>query len=143
MPTESTTPGTNAHSTGEQMRQAAREQAGELWRDAREATRSRLDSQKHTAASGIGQIAAALRTSARELEGKEQGTVARLAHGAAESLDQISSSLERRDLEGLVRDAESFARRQPAAFFGAALAAGFLAVRFLKSAPQPTPAPDQ
>jgi hypothetical protein len=38
-----------------------------------------------------------------------------------------------------MRDAESMARERPAAFFCAALAAGFLAVRFMKSSPDRTP----
>jgi hypothetical protein len=32
-----------------------------------------------------------------------------------------------------LRDLDDFARNQPVAFFGLALAAGFLAVRFLKA----------
>jgi hypothetical protein len=44
--------------------------------------------------------------------------------------------LKEKDLNGLMGDVESFARRQPVAFFGAAVAAGFLAVRFLKSSNQ-------
>jgi len=58
-------------------------------------------------------------------------------------LERLSGTLRNKDLDGMVRDAESFARRQPLVFFGAAMAAGFLAVRFLKSsseATQPPPA---
>jgi hypothetical protein len=96
-----------------------------------------LDEQKRSAASGIGDLASALRTSARNLNRTEQATVARLAQSAADGLDQLSGALERRDLDGWVREAETFARRRPIAFFGAAVAAGFIAVRFLKSSSQP------
>lgn len=133
MPSDESIQGSTRPSPAEQATQAAKAQAGALWQDAKQTTRSKLDEHKHTAASGIGQVASALRTSARELEGKEQPTVARLAEGAAEGLEKISSRLEDRDLESLVHDAESLARRQPAVFFGAAVAAGFLAVRFMKS----------
>jgi hypothetical protein len=36
----------------------------------------------------------------------------------------------------MLRDMESFARTQPVAFFGIALATGFLAARFMKSGRQ-------
>ena len=116
---------------------SAQEQTQALWRDAKEGARSMLDEQKRSAASGICNLAEALRTSARNLSGAEQATVARLARSAADGLDQLSGAIERRDLDGWVREAETFARRRPVAFFGAAVAAGFLAVRFLKSSSQP------
>ncbi|MNC94681.1 hypothetical protein D3C83_115930 [compost metagenome] len=59
-----------------------------------------------------------------------------MAQSAAESLEQISGALQRRDLDGLVREAESYARRQPIVFFGAAVLAGFCAMRFVKSTSQ-------
>ena len=118
-------------------RQQAQEQARALWQDAKEGARSMLDEQKHTAASGIGDLAAALRTSARDLGSRNQATVARMAECVADGLEQVSGALQRRDLDGLIRETESYARRQPVVFFGAAVVAGFLAVRFLKSTSQP------
>jgi hypothetical protein len=112
------------------------QQARELWQDAKDGARSMLDEQKHSAASGIHDLAAALRTSAKDLGGRNQATVARMAQSAAESLEQISGALQRRDLDGLVREAESYARRQPIVFFGAAVLAGFCAMRFVKSTSQ-------
>ena len=119
----------------EQMQQQARA----LWQDAKSDARSMLDEQKQTAASGINDIAAALRTSAQDLGGRNQATVARMAKCAADGLEQVSGALQRRDLDGLVRETESYARRQPVVFFGAAVVVGFLAVRFLKSTSQPNP----
>jgi len=116
--------------------QAAQQPARELWQDAKEGARSMLDEQKHSAASGIDDLAAALRTSAKDLGGRNQATVARIAQSAADSLQQISGALQRRDLDGLIREAESYARRQPMVFFGAAVLAGFCAMRFLKSTSQ-------
>lgn len=115
---------------------SAQQQTRALWQDAKDGARSMLDEQKRSATSGICDLADALRTSARHLSGKEQAAVARLAQSAADGLDQLSGALERRDLDGWVREAEAFARRRPIAFFGAAVAAGFLAARFLKSSSQ-------
>lgn len=126
-------PGATDESSGGAARQFAGEQARAIWQNAKETARSGLGEYKHATAKGIGDLATALRSSARELESSEQATVARFARSAADGLQQLSGALERRDLDGLVREAESFARRQPLVFFAGAMAAGFLAVRFLKS----------
>ena len=60
----------------------------------------------------------------------------RLVEQANEGLRNLSERLRNKDLDEILRDAESFARRQPAVFIGAAAIAGFLAVRFLKSSSQ-------
>lgn len=137
MPHGESSQGTQGASATDQVRQAAKERAGAIMQDAKETARSKLGEHKHTVATGLGQVAEALRTSAHELQDKEQATVARLANGAADGLQQLSTRLEGRDLEALVHDAESLARRQPAVFFGAAVAAGFLAMRFMKSSSHP------
>ena len=104
-----------------------------LWNDAKETARSKLSEQQRAAASSLGEFAGALRTSAEQMKDGQSQTAARFAQTAAGGLEQLSQSLKDRDLEGLLRDAESLARRQPMAFFGAAVLAGFVAVRFLKS----------
>lgn len=139
MPNDTRSTNSESERLAQEARQAVKQQAGAMWQDAKETARSRLGDGKQTVAGGIGDIAEALRASGRELEGHEQPTVARFAYGAADSLEQLSSTLERRDLEALMHDAESLARRQPALFFGAAAAAGFLAVRFMKSSQSPNP----
>ena len=103
-----------------------------IMNDAKEVARSKLSEQQQAAAGSLGDFAGALRKSAEQMQGQHQ-SAARFAQTAASSLEQISGALKNRDLDGMLRDAESFARRQPVAFFGAALVAGFLAVRFLKS----------
>jgi hypothetical protein len=106
---------------------------------AKQQVQSLLGDQQHAAATGLGDFAQALRKVAREMGDGKQGNTSRLVEGAAERLERFSGSLKEKDLDGIVRDVESFARRQPVAFFGAAVAAGFLAMRFLKSTNQPTP----
>ena len=56
---------------------------------------------------------------------------------AADGLERLSNTLRTKDIGGMLRDMESFARTQPVAFFGLSLAAGFLAVRFLKATEEP------
>ena len=112
-----------------------------IMNDAKEVARSKFSEQQQAAAGSLGDFAGALRKSAEQMQGQHQ-SAARFAQTAASSLEQISGALKNRDLDGMLRDAESFARRQPVAFFGAALVAGFLAVRFLKSSnPGSAPGP--
>jgi hypothetical protein len=111
-------------------KQAAREQAGAVWNDTKETARSLLGEQQRAAAGGLGELATALRKAARDMDGAGNST-------AADGLEHFSGTLRARDLNGLLHDVESFARRQPVAFVGAAVAVGFLAARFLKSSNAP------
>lgn len=118
----------------QEPRREVKEQAGAMWNDAKELARGTFAQQQRTAASSLGSFAEALRKSARDMQGdSQQAGVARFAQSAADGLERLSGTLRSKDLDSFVRDAESLARRQPALFFGAAVAAGFLAVRFLKS----------
>jgi hypothetical protein len=114
--------------------QAAKDQASAVWSDTKDSARSMIGNQQKAAASGLGQFAGALRKAAREMgDGGQQAPMSRMIESAADGLERFSGSLREKDLDGLVRDAESFARRQPLVFFGAAIAAGFLAMRFMKA----------
>jgi hypothetical protein len=57
----------------------------------------------------------------------------RLVTQAGDGLRRIADTVRGKNLDEIVREAESFARQRPAMFIGAAAIAGFLAVRFLKS----------
>lgn len=112
--------------------QATKEQARAAVSDATDSVRSSLTQQKDGAASSLGSFAGALRKAAKETDGEGQG-VGRMAEWAANGLERVSSTLRSKDLDGMVREVQSFARQQPVAFFAAAVAAGFLATRFLKA----------
>ena len=109
-----------------------REQTQNVAQSATEGVRSSLTEQKDTAASSLGSFAGALRKAARDSQGGD-GTTTRMAEWAADGLERVSSTLRTKDLNGMVRELESFARSQPVAFFVCAAAAGFLATRFLKA----------
>lgn len=126
----------------EEGRQAVKEQAGAVFNDAKEMARGKIAEQQQTAASSLGSLAQALRKSAQEMQGSgQQAGAARIAQSAADGLERFSGTLRSKDLDSMLRDAESLARRQPVLFFGAAIAAGFLAVRFLKSSNPATQTP--
>jgi hypothetical protein len=111
--------------------QVAKERAYAAWDDAKETTRSKLNEQKDAAAQGIGNVAGALREAAQRRD--DGDGLGRLGASAADGLERLSGALRNKDVGTMLRDVESFARQQPVAFFGLALAAGFLAVRFVKS----------
>jgi hypothetical protein len=111
--------------------EAGKDQASAMWSEARESVRSVLNEKQTATAADIGDFARALRSAARQIE--RNAAAARVAEQTADGLERLSGTLRGKDLNTLVRDIESFARQQPAVFLGAAVAAGFLAARFLKS----------
>ena len=111
----------------------------DIKQSAKETARASADEQRTHAASALGDLAGALRKAAGELEGDRQAAGS-MARWAADGLERASSTLGGKDVSTILREMESFARAQPLAFFGATLAAGFLATRFMRSSadePQP------
>ena len=126
--TSSTAGGTTTPSTPvEQGKQAA---AGAI-DQAREMAMSQLSAQKTRAAETVGNLAESLRQAGSGMD--SQLPVGGYMRRAADQLEDLSRTLQTKDVEELVSDVEDFARSQPALFLGAAFTAGLLAARFLKS----------
>jgi hypothetical protein len=91
-----------------------------------------VDSQKSAGAEYVGSLAETIRRAAREFDGDLPiaGTYIRKA---ASQVEGVADTIRAGNFKDLVRGAQSFARRQPTAFLGMAVLAGFGAVRFLKS----------
>jgi hypothetical protein len=123
------TSGTGLSGVVDQAKQAAADVAGQ----AKDKVESQITAQKDRAVGSIGAVADALRQTGSTLRDKETGIPADLADRAAEQIDRVSGYLRNRTLGGLVSDVESFARREPAIFFGGAFTLGLLAARLLKS----------
>ena len=123
--------GSTAQDKAREAAIAAKDRAGEMWSGTKEQARSKLNEQKDMAADRIGGVAESLRESSRK-PGGEGDPIARVAGTAADSLERLSSSLRNKDVSDMLRDIDSFARNQPVAFFGLALAAGFIAVRAMR-----------
>jgi len=118
------------------MNESVRDKAAELASSAKEQARSQFDEKKGTALGELDSLASALRRAGSEL-GDQGGMSGRVISTVATRLESFSRSLDGKDLDGVVRDVETFARRNPAAFLGSAVAIGFLASRFLKSSASP------
>ena len=91
-----------------------------------------VDDRKSSGAEYVGSLADAMRRAAREFDADlpMAGTYIRKA---ASQVDGVSDTIRTGSFNDLVRNAQTFARRQPTAFLGVAVLAGFGVVRFLKS----------
>ena len=111
--------------------QQVKTSAGALFDDVKDSAQSQINEKKDVAAEQLRNVAGALRDAAQRSSGEDP--LFGLTGSAADGLDRLSSALRNKDVGVMMRDMESFARAQPVAFFGLALATGFLAVRFLKA----------
>jgi hypothetical protein len=110
------------------------EQAREVASDAGEKMKTAVVDQKSAGADYIGNVAEMVRRASYEFDG-QLPQAGHYIRQAAAQINSVSDALRTRDISELAGDVQEFARKQPAAFFGAAVLAGFAAVRFFKSAP--------
>ena len=111
------------------------EQAREVASDAGEKMKTAVADQKSAGADYIGNVAEMVRRASYEFDG-QLPQAGHYIRQAAAQINTVSDALRTRDISELAGDVQEFARKQPAAFFGAAVLAGFAAVRFFKSAPE-------
>ena len=91
-----------------------------------------VNDRKASGAEYIGSLADTMRRAAREFD-TDLPIAGTYIRKAASQFEGVSDQIRNGNLNDLVRNAQSFARRQPTAFLGLAVLAGFGAVRFLKS----------
>lgn len=97
-----------------------------------------IDEQKTNLTEGLSSVADRIRQVGETLRGGDQptgvaNTAAQYTDTVADKVEQITGYLDRRDLNGLVRDVKSLAQSNPALFLGGAFTLGILAARFIKS----------
>jgi hypothetical protein len=100
-----------------------------------------VDGQKTAGADYVGSLADTIRRAAKEFDGDHPiaGTYIRKA---ASQVEEVADTIRTGNFNDLVKGAQSFARRQPTAFLGMAVLAGFGVVRFLKSSADEGKAPE-
>lgn len=89
---------------------------------------SMAEAQKSGLADKLEDVAKAVHRSGEQLEG-HQNWVAHLVERGAAELNVLATTLRTNDLQGLLANLGSLARRQPALFVGASMAAGFALTR--------------
>jgi len=96
-----------------------------------------VDDKKNAGAEFIGSVADTLRRAAGEF-GTDLPIAGSYIRKAAAQVEGVSDSIRSGNFNDLIRGARSFARRQPTAFLGISVLAGFAIVRFLKSSAEDT-----
>ncbi|MEO3435208.1 hypothetical protein [Inquilinus sp. CAU 1745] len=123
---------TGRKSTTSKIKAEAKAQGGEFAQDMKHQAGDFADEQKERGARQIDNFAKAIDRAADELE-HSSPYAAKYAREAAHSVDGMSRTLRDRGIGDLIGGVDNFARRQPLAFFGAAVAVGIGLSRFLKS----------
>jgi hypothetical protein len=108
------------------------EQAKEVASDAGEKLRATVMEQKAAGADYVGNVANIIRRTAYEFD-NDIPQAGHYIRKAAAQLENVSDAMRNRDMSEIVGNVQDFARKQPTAFFSAAVLLGFAAVRFLKS----------
>ena len=128
-----------ASGVAEDVSRQVKEQASNLGENAKDAVsgasgklRSAAEDQKNAGADFVTGIAAAVRRAAGEFD-TQIPQAGEYIRRAADQIDNTSDAIRQRDLSELLDGVQDFARRQPTAFLGATVLAGFAAIRFLKS----------
>jgi hypothetical protein len=117
----------------QQLAQQARQQASELATRGTKQAKSQLASQKHNASQRLTTVQSALRETGHQLRNQGQGPVAGYVERAADQAERLSTYLRETDVDEIIDEVRSVARRRPGLFLGSAAAIGFFATRFLKS----------
>ncbi|KAA0589032.1 hypothetical protein J2848_004066 [Azospirillum lipoferum] len=132
--------GSNIGSSVDEMKKTVNRAADDVMSTGRETLgnaqgriRSLLEQQTGRAADQLGGVANALHKAAEQLNQENGGVVADYAEQAAGRVERVADMLRDANVDDIVGEVESFARRQPEVFIGAAFAVGFLAARFIKS----------
>ncbi|WP_161600814.1 hypothetical protein [Teichococcus oryzae] len=121
---------------GSRVAQDVAEEVKTAGRDVADAARSKAESMaeqgKEAGAQQGEGLAQAARRIADDLQ-ERSPEIAQHVRSAADSIESMAQSLRQRSVGDLIQEMNGFAQRQPAAFFGVAMLAGFAAVRFAKS----------
>lgn len=124
-----------AQQVQEQARRAGekvKEEAGWAVDAARHQGRKYLEQQQRRVSDALADLSAAVREAARELEERQDPTLASCTEALAEQLESASHFLDR-GLDEVDTDLDDMARRRPELFLGGMFVAGLTLSRFLKA----------
>ena len=132
----------DASARGKDLLDQAKSTANEAYDKFAEKATSTIEEQKTGLAGGLTSVADSFRKTGDSLntaQGQNYVTEysAHYVKTAADKLEGVARYFETSDVKTMARDAESYARRNPAIFLGGAFVLGVLAARFFKSSPTP------
>jgi len=128
----------SAAATARSFYDQAKETAGQAYEAVSEKAAGKLDEKRSTLSDGLSAVADSVRQVSSNLGSSQTDNslaeaAAKYTDTAARKIENVAGYFENKDVRAMARDLESFARRNPAIFIGAAFGAGFLVARFLKS----------
>lgn len=112
-------------------------QSAGLMDKVRNGAASQLGVQKDRVTEGVSSVAQAVRQSTQQLRDNQHETIAQYVEQTVDRVERFAERMKEKDANELVRDAQQFARRNPAVFVAAAFGVGIVAARFLKSSGRP------
>lgn len=110
-----------------------RQTAGDYARQAQAHGADMLDQQRQRVAAQVRTAAEAARRAADRFREDHDDNIASVIQTFGTEVNRLGDYLDRQDLNGLWRDAQSFARRRPELFLGGMFVAGLALSRFLKA----------
>ena len=110
---------------------SASDKASSLVGQVKDKAAAAVSGQKEGIADRIDELAEAVHKSGAQFEGRQDWIAGAVERGAAE-LGTLATALRDNDLGSLIDQVQTIARRQPALFIGASLAAGFAIARLGK-----------
>lgn len=122
----------------------AKASAGDAYAAVADKTSTMIDDKKSAFTGSLAGVADTVRRISSTInEGDASNGVTDFASqyisSAGAKLEGVADYFEKTDYKGMARDAESYARRNPAIFLGGAFVLGILAARLIKSTPAPSP----
>jgi hypothetical protein len=131
----STTQGAGADlgATAAEAGQEVKQQVVDLGQQVRQQATDQIVAQKDRAAEALETVALLLHQAGEHAQQQDKAAIAQYVDKAADQVETWSTALREQDASQLVETTQQFARRQPLAFLGGALALGFAGVRFFRS----------
>jgi len=115
----------------------AADAAGDVVEGASERWQDKAEEQQRSGADFVSRLSGNIRDAARAFE-SDAPFAARGINSAADYVEDAAEKIRNGSFRDIVDGASDFAKRQPAAFLGLSVLAGFAAVRFLKASGGPT-----
>lgn len=117
----------------ERLKQQARGVVNETAMQAKSSAQRLLDTKKQRVTGELAAVEQAIDRTRQRLQQDNHDSLAQYADIAAEKVQRLRSQIENKNIDEIIDDVQSFARRQPALVFGGLFVAGLVAMRFMKA----------
>jgi hypothetical protein len=125
--------GADLGATVAEASQQVQDQVVNLGQQVRQQATDQIVAQKDRAAEALDTVALLLHQAGEHAQQQDKAAIAQYVDRAANQVETLSTTLREQDVTQLLETTGQFARRQPLAFLGGALALGFAGVRFFRS----------